>query len=137
VLDRGVGRHLHAVLRGEGCVYLATARAATATADLLRRAVEHADGWTPFKGDPDHIREARRRAEDYGLPAGQPFDISMPLGRGVHREDGLLDIDSILRKSEAYAEAGATSLRVGFRAATPGEYVSKMEIFARDVIARF
>jgi probable F420-dependent oxidoreductase len=103
----------------------------------LRRAVEHADGWTPFKGDPDHIREARRRADDYGLPEGKPFDISIPLGRGVHREDGSLDVDSILRKAEEYADAGLTSLRVGFRAATPAEYVSKMEIFARDVIARF
>jgi alkanesulfonate monooxygenase SsuD/methylene tetrahydromethanopterin reductase-like flavin-dependent oxidoreductase (luciferase family) len=103
----------------------------------LRRAVEHADGWTPFKGDPDHIREAWRRAADYGLPEGKPFDISMPLGRGVHREDGSLDVDSILRKAEEYADAGVSSLRVGFRAATPSEYVSKMEIFARDVIARF
>ena len=103
----------------------------------LRRAVELADGWTPFKGDPDHVREARRRAADYGLPEGKPFDISMPLGRGVHKEDGSLDVDSILRKSEDYADAGVTSLRVGFRAATPAEYVSKMEVFARDVIARF
>ena len=103
----------------------------------MRRAVELADGWTPFKGDPDHVREARRRAADYGLPEGKPFDISMPLGRGVHKEDGSLDVDSILRKSEDYADAGVTSLRVGFRAATPAEYVSKMEVFARDVIARF
>lgn len=103
----------------------------------LRRAVEHADGWTPFVGDPDHIREAWRRAKEYGLPEGKPFDISMPLGRGVHKADGSLDVDSILRKSEEYADAGVTSLRVGFRAETPAEYVSKMETFARDVIARF
>jgi len=103
----------------------------------LRRAVEHADGWSPFKGEPDHVREAVRRARDYGWPEGKRFDISMPLGRGIHKDDGSLDVDNILRKSEEYAEAGVTSLRVGFRAATPSEYVSKMEVFAHDVIARF
>ena len=103
----------------------------------LRRAVEHADGWTPFSGDPDRIREAWRRVRDYGLAEGRPFDISMAFGRGMHTPDGSLDLDSILRRAEAFFEAGATSLRVGFRAATPEEYVAKMEIFARDVIARF
>jgi probable F420-dependent oxidoreductase len=103
----------------------------------LRRAVEHADGWTPFKGDPQHVREAVRRAREYGWPEGRTFDISMPLGRGVHNDDGSLDVDSIIRKSEEYADAGVTSLRVGFRAETTDEYVSKMEAFSRDVIERF
>ena len=103
----------------------------------LRRAVELADGWTPFVGDPDRIRETWRRAREYGLPEGKPFDISMPLGRGTHKPDGSLDVDSILRKSEEFADAGVTSLRVGFRAGTPAENGSKMEQFSRDVIARF
>ena len=103
----------------------------------LRRAVEHADGWSPFKGEPDHIREAVRRVRDYGWPDGKAFDISMAFGRGIHKEDGSLDVDSIMRRAEEYADAGATSLRVGFRAETPADYVSKMEHFSRDVIARF
>ena len=103
----------------------------------LRRAVERADGWTPYSGSPDHFREAWSRARDYGLTDDQPFDISMSLGRGLHKSDGSLDTDSILRQAEEYFDAGVTNLRVGFRATTPGEYVSKMEAFARDVIARF
>jgi probable F420-dependent oxidoreductase len=103
----------------------------------LRRAVEHADGWSPYAGDPDHFREAASRARDYGLPDDKPFDISMSLARGLHHPDGSLDVDEILRQSEDYFDAGVTCLRVGFRAATPSEYVSKMETFSRSVIARF
>jgi probable F420-dependent oxidoreductase len=103
----------------------------------LRRAVEHADGWTPFRGDPDRVREALRRArDDYGLSAGSPFDIAMPLRKGVHREDGSLDIDSIRRQVDALAEAGVTHVKIGFRAASPEEYVSKMVAFASEVIQR-
>jgi len=103
----------------------------------LRRAVEHGDGWTPFRGSPDRVREALLRAHDLGLDQSKPFDISMPLRKGVHREDGSLDIDAIIPAAEAYAEAGVTHIKIGFRAATPAEYVAKMETFARDVIARF
>jgi len=103
----------------------------------LRRAVEHADGWSPFRGDPERIREAVRRARELGWPENKPFDIAMPLRRGVHNPDGTLNIDSILRQAEEYAEAGVTYLKVGFRAETPAEYVAKMEVFARDVIPRF
>jgi len=103
----------------------------------LRRAVELADGWSPYSGSPDHFREARARARDYGLTDDRPFDISMSLPRGIHKPDGSLDIDSILRQADDYFDAGVTSLRVGFRAATPAEYVSKMEQFSREIIARF
>jgi len=103
----------------------------------LRRAVEHADGWSPFRGDADRIREAMRRARDLGLEPGRPFDIAMPMRRGVHKPDHSLDVDSILRRAEEYADAGVTFIKVGFRAETPREYVSKMEAFSRDVISRF
>ena len=103
----------------------------------LRRAVEHADGWSPFRGDADRIREAVRRARDLGLPEGKAFDIAMPLRRGVHNADGTLNVDSILSQAEEYAEAGVTHLKLGFRASTPDEYVGKMEAFASGVLARF
>lgn len=103
----------------------------------LRRAVEHADGWTPFRGDPDHVREALRRArEEYGLEAGRRLDVALPLRRGVHKPDGSPDVESILRRSEALADAGVTHIKVGFRAATPDEYVAKMETFAAKVLSR-
>jgi probable F420-dependent oxidoreductase len=103
----------------------------------LRRAVEHGDGWTPFRADPDRVREALRRArERYGLAPGRRLAVAVPLRRGVHRPDGTLDVDSILRQAEAYAEAGATHLKVGFRAGTPEEYVSLMERFASAILPR-
>jgi probable F420-dependent oxidoreductase len=103
----------------------------------LQRAVEHGDGWTPFRGDPDRVREALRRAAEYGLSSDRRFDIAMPIRRGLHSPDGSVDVDAALRQAEALAEAGATHVKVGFKAATPDEYVAKMETFARGVISRF
>jgi probable F420-dependent oxidoreductase len=101
----------------------------------LRRAVEHADGWTPFTGGPDRIREAWSRARDLGLDEGRPFDVSIPLRR-IQNPDGSIDAGAALRNAEAFADAGATDLRVGFRADTPDEFVGHMETFAREVIGR-
>ncbi len=104
----------------------------------LRRAVEHGDGWTPFfRGKPERVREAVSRAREYGLAPDRPFDLAVPIRRGLHLEDGSLDIDSILRQCDELAEAGATHIKVGFKASSPDEYVSKMETFARDVISRY
>ena len=105
----------------------------------LRRAVEHGDGWTPFfREDPERVREGVRRArDDFGLAADRPFDIAVPIRRGLHKPDGSVDVDSAMRQSEAMHEAGATNIKVGFKASTPDEYVAKMETFAHGVIARF
>ena len=104
----------------------------------LRRAVEHGDGWTPFfREDPSRVAEGVRRArDDYGLAPDRAFDIAVPIRRGVHKEDGSLDPDSIRRQADAMAEAGATHIKVGFKASTADEYVSKMETFSREVIGR-
>ncbi|MGH2794217.1 MAG: TIGR03619 family F420-dependent LLM class oxidoreductase [Actinomycetota bacterium] len=104
----------------------------------LRRAVERGDGWTPFfRENPERVREAVRRAGEYGLEPGRAFDIAVPIRRGLHKEDGSIDVDSALRQAEAQAEAGATHIKIGFKAASADEYVSKMETFARGVIDRF
>jgi probable F420-dependent oxidoreductase len=103
----------------------------------LRRAVEHADGWTPFRADPERVREGLRRAREYGLAEGRRFDISVPLGRGAHNADGSLNVAEINRKSDALFEAGVTSIRVGFRADTAAAFVGKMEVFSSEVIARY
>ena len=104
----------------------------------LRRAVEHGDGWTPFfREDPTRVAEGVRRArDDYGLEPGRSFDMAVPIRRGLHNEDGSVNVDSALRQAEAMAEAGATHIKVGFKATTAGEYVSKMEAFSRGVIER-
>lgn len=103
----------------------------------LRRAVEHADGWTPFRGDAETVRQALRRARDLGLSPDRSIDIAMPIRRGLHSPDGSVDVDSVLRQAEALAEAGVTHVKVGFKAASPDEYVSKMQAFANGVMGRF
>ena len=104
----------------------------------LRRAVEHGDGWTPFRGDASRISEALRRArDDFGLEPGRSFDIAMPIRKGLHNDDGSVNVESALRQAEELAAAGVTHVKVGFKASSPDEYVSKMEDFAREVIARF
>lgn len=100
----------------------------------LRRAVEHADGWDPFRGSPDDIRDALTHARDaFGLD--RPFDVAVPLRRGVYTEDDrTLDLDSIRRQVEAYEEAGVTYLKCGFHGPTVEAYLDAMHQFAERVV---
>jgi probable F420-dependent oxidoreductase len=102
----------------------------------LRRAVEHADGWTPFRGSPETLSEALRRARnDFGL--NRPFDVAVPIRHGVYTEDkSTIDADSILRQAEALEKAGVTHCKIGFRGPTLDAYVRAMEDVAEKVIAR-
>ncbi len=97
----------------------------------LRRAVEHADGWTPFRAPPERIREALARARDeFGL-TDRPFSVAVPIRRGVYRDDRRkLDLSSIERQIEALTAAGASHLRVGFRGPTLDDYLRDMGTFA-------
>ncbi|MGH2829817.1 MAG: LLM class F420-dependent oxidoreductase [Actinomycetota bacterium] len=100
----------------------------------LRRAVEHADGWDPFRAPPDRVVEALARARDLGL-GDRPFDVCVPLRRGVYLQDKQqLDLDSIRRQRDQYAQAGATHLKVGFRGPSIDEYLRAMEQFARAIL---
>lgn len=100
----------------------------------LRRAVEHADGWTPFRAPPDRVREALARARDLGL-GDRAFDVAVPLRHGVYAEDRVsLDVEEIRRQADQYAEAGVTHLKVGFRGPGIDEYLRAMEQFAAAVI---
>jgi len=102
----------------------------------LRRAVEHADGWTPFRRTPEQIAEALKLARDgYGL--NRPLDVAIPIRRGVYTEDkSELDIDSIRRQADAFAGAGVTHIKIGFRGPTLDGYVRAIEEFGEKVIAR-
>jgi probable F420-dependent oxidoreductase len=102
----------------------------------LRRAVEHADGWTPFRGSPETLGEALRRARDeFGLD--RPLDVAVPIRSGVYTEDkSSLDADSILRQAEALGKAGVTHCKIGFRGPTLDDYLRAMEQFSSKVIAR-
>lgn len=98
----------------------------------LRRAVEHADGWTPFRCAPEDMAIALKRHE---LPSA--FDVAIPLRRGVYADDNeTLDIDSILRQVDAYREAGATHIKVSFKGPTISHYLNALESFATNVITR-
>jgi probable F420-dependent oxidoreductase len=103
----------------------------------LRRAVEHAQGWTPFRRTPEQIQEALKRArDDYGLD--RSIDVAIPIRRGVYNEDkSEIDVDSIRSQVEAYAKAGVTHIKIGFRGPTLDGYVRAMERFSKEVIARF
>jgi probable F420-dependent oxidoreductase len=102
----------------------------------LRRAVEHADGWDPFRGSPDQIRDALKHARDaFGLD--RPFDVAVPLRRGVYiPDDKTIDVDSVLRQADAYENAGVTHLKCGFHGPTIEDYIRGMEVFASAVISR-
>jgi probable F420-dependent oxidoreductase len=98
----------------------------------LRRAVEHADGWTPFRCSPDEMKTALAR---HDLPDG--FSTAIPLRHGVYADgDAHLDVDSILRQVDAYRDAGATHIKVGFKGPTLAGYLGALEEFASKVIAR-
>lgn len=101
----------------------------------LRRAVEHADGWTPFRGDPEGIRADLAWARDRcGLD--RPFAVAVPLRHGVYADDGSIDARSVLGQAEAFADAGVTHLKVGFRGPSLDGFVRAMEEFGETVIGR-
>ena len=94
----------------------------------LRRACEHADGWTPFIGSPERIREALTVARgEYGI--SDPFAVAVPIRRDVYGDDGL-DLGGIERQIESLTQAGATHLRIGFRGPTLEAYLQDLDVFA-------
>jgi probable F420-dependent oxidoreductase len=103
----------------------------------LRRAVEHADGWTPFRGEPDTITAALRKARDeWGLD--RPLAVSVPIRRGMFTaDDSALDLDSIRRQVEALAGAGVTHLKVGFKGPDLGRYLVTLERFGETIVQEF
>ncbi len=98
----------------------------------LRRAAEHADGWTPFRCPPQEMKAVLAR---HDLPAG--FSVSIPLRHGVYTADNeRIDVASVLRQVEEYEAAGATHLKIGFKGPTLDGYLRAMDAFASGVIAR-
>lgn len=101
----------------------------------LRRALAHADGWTPFAGDPERLTETMATATGgSGLPEG--FDVCAPLRRLV-AADGSFDPDEAAARTEGLARAGVTHVKVGFRGPSLAGYIQQMRRFSETVIARF
>jgi probable F420-dependent oxidoreductase len=102
----------------------------------LRRAVVHADGWTPFRGSPQAIGEALSRArDDFGLE--RPLDVAVPIRHGVYTDDKTtIDADSIRTQADAFEKAGVTYCKIGFRGPGLDDFLRAIDRFSNEVIAR-
>jgi probable F420-dependent oxidoreductase len=100
----------------------------------LRRAVEHGDGWTPFRGDPTTVVEALRQARE-GFGLDRPLDVVVPM-RKVYGAEGRIDAEGARRQAGELAEAGVTHAKVGFVGPALDGYLRAVEDFGREVIGR-
>jgi len=92
----------------------------------LRRALELADGWSPFKLQVDELApmlaerraeiEARNGAFDLIFPPDPPFDV-------------LTDPADVKRRLEAFAKAGATGLALRFTHSSRDHYLEQLDAF--------
>lgn len=101
------------------------------SARALRRAVEHGDGWSPFLGDPAKIAALLARHE-----IRRPFEVAAPIRRGVYREDGSLDADSVHAQVDALVAAGVTHIKVGFKGPTLDRYLETLSAFGETIVGR-
>ena len=97
----------------------------------LRRALELADGWAPFKLKLDELRPmlAERRAE---LDARPGFDLIFPPDPPL---DPVGDPDETDAVVSAYRDAGATGLTLRFTHSSRDQYLAQLEAFAANYIA--
>ncbi|MHB8511813.1 MAG: LLM class F420-dependent oxidoreductase [Actinomycetota bacterium] len=102
------------------------------SARALRRACEHADGWTPFRGKPERISEMLSKARTESL-GDRSFDVSIPLRYDVYDGEAL-NVDGIRKQVDAYEAAGVTCLRVLFKGPTLRGYLDDMRRFADQII---
>jgi len=92
----------------------------------LRRALEFADGWAPFKLKLDELRPllTERRAE---IDAKSGFDLIFPPDPPL---DPLGDPDETDVVVSAYRDAGATGLTLRFVHSSREKYLAQLEAFA-------
>ena len=100
------------------------------SARALRRAVEHADGWTPFICDPARIQALLGSVD---RPDG--FAVSAPVRR-MHTAEGGLDLDVATARVRGLAAAGVTHVRVGFAGTTLDGFLGQMDRFATALSLR-
>jgi probable F420-dependent oxidoreductase len=96
----------------------------------LRRALELADGWSPFKLSIDELRPMldARRAEIAARPG---FDLVFPPDPPL---DPAGDPDHALAVLEQYRDLGATGLALRFTHRSRDHYVEQLEAFAKLAI---
>jgi len=99
----------------------------------LRRAARHGDGWIPWQTTPEQCAsgaaEARRLRSEAGKPAA--FEVVAPLAVPAEA-----DADQLVAAARPWREAGATAFHVGLEATSFGEFLARVDWFAREVMAR-
>lgn len=105
------------------------------TARSLRRAVEHADGWTPFGLSADEVERmlADARTTDAWAQRERPLDVVLwPEGA----DDPIRRPDDIRRAADRYAEAGATQLNWRLQSGSPAHHADQLAALIEAVKPR-
>jgi probable F420-dependent oxidoreductase len=109
-----------------------------------RRAVELADGWVPFELTLRELRDRLAFIELALVEKPDPFDVVLPAGvqltaRPVDRGRATFhgSAEQVIEDIRTLLEEGATGLTIGFRAASLGEYIERMQQFAETVMTAF
>ena len=118
----------------------------------LRRAAEHAQGWSPFPVPADigrrtrtaaiespealaaRIRELRAACEELGRR--EALDVNfVPFGSGMH-EKALPDADAFCEQALRFEEIGVSWLSVGIPGRSRAAYCENAARFGEEIIAR-
>jgi probable F420-dependent oxidoreductase len=114
---------------------------------IVRRSVEHADGWVPWQISLDELRELVAYGRELGektSPRGR-WDVAAPFptmdlvgaGRRPAGEGAVLsDTDEIAARIDRFRSVGVTRLHVSFLHDCCGELVEQLEAFAERVMKR-
>lgn len=116
----------------------------------IRRAAEHAQGWSPFPIAGEYARRTRtatietpddlrrgiealhRHAESLGRR--EPLDVNfVPFGAGMNTQE--LDTKAFRRQSAELASTGVTWLSLGVPGRSREEYLASIARFGEEVIA--
>jgi len=117
----------------------------------LRRAVEHAQGWSPFPlpatlgrrtrtaaiASVDELAARVRELRDRALEAGrsEPLDVNfVPFGLGMHQK-ALPDADAFCDEVRRLEQIGVTWLSVGVPGPTRAAYCENAARFGAEVIS--
>jgi probable F420-dependent oxidoreductase len=98
----------------------------------LRRAVRLADGWIPWQIEPEGLAAGVAYARSIRALERRPaFEVVAPLGV-AHDATA----EALRSRVERWRRAGATAFHAGIGARSFAEFLSRLEWFGREVIAR-
>jgi alkanesulfonate monooxygenase SsuD/methylene tetrahydromethanopterin reductase-like flavin-dependent oxidoreductase (luciferase family) len=117
----------------------------------IRRAVDHAQGWSPFPLPRAHagrnasgaiesiedLARGIRRMHEYAEQQGrtEPLDVNfVPFGMQMNRSQPL-DVEALREQFGALAEAGVNWVSVGMPTASQSAYLEALEEFAQHFLS--